>query len=325
MRMTLIFSTYSLKQKINSVQVLKVLSISLSIILLFSTLNTAFSQTTNSTDQCKTVMHEQIVQKKIDGKLRLQKIQVPMKICKDPNFVAKPIPPPIQKTLYEKTETDLKKMIYCGEKKIKVTISMRGAVPDFRPIKPSGEYYGMPELTQEQRNEVSAKSKAYVKELQTEIVKLIKDGGGTILNQGTYRNSLYAEIPFELLDDIEKRDDVIHIEGNKKMSLPRPIYKNSTESFPTIPEIIQKEKNAGKERLVVTIVPYTLQRNYPNYTNYILENGGIIKYENWGPYFIVDAPIAFVEKLMQHTDLRVSGVTNADSFDVCKWIKSKYA
>ncbi len=264
------------------------------------------------------------MQKKIDGKLRLQKIQVPMKICKDPNFMAKPIPIPIQKTPYEKVEPDLKRMMECGEKKIKVLISLRGAVPDFRPIKPSGEYYGMPELTQEQRNEVSAKSKAYVKELQKEIVKFIEDNGGEVFNQRTYSNLLYAEIPSELLDDLEGREDVIRINGNKKMSIPRPIYKNSTKSFPTIPEIIQKEKSAGNERLLITIIPKTKQYNYPNYTSYIVENGGIIKYGSWGPYFIVDAPTTFVEKLIQHTDLRISGVTSIDSFDVCKWIKNRY-
>lgn len=269
-------------------------------------------------------MHEQIVQKKIDGKLRLQKIQVPMKICKDPNYVAKPIPTQIQKTTYEKVDSDLKKMADCGEKRIKVSISMRGAIPDFRPTKPSGEYYGMPELTQEQRNEVSAKSKAYVKEFQKDIVKFIEDNGGKILNQRTYMNWLYTEIPSDLLDDLEKRDDVVHIHGNKKMSIPRPIYKDSTKSFPTIPEIVQREKDAGKERLVVTIIPYKRQIDHPNYTSYIVENGGIIKYESGEPYFIVDAPITFVEKLMQHTDLRLSGVTDVDSFDVCKWIKNRY-
>jgi hypothetical protein len=270
-------------------------------------------------------MHEQIVQKKIDGKLRLQKIQVPMKICKDPNYVEKPISPPIQHTQYEKVELDLKKMIDCGEKRIKVLISMRGAVPDFRPTKPSGEYYGMPELTQEQRNEVSAKSKAFVKEFQKDIVKFVEDNSGKITYQGTYSNLLSVEIPAELLDDLEKRDDTVRISGNKKMSAPRPIEKDSTKPFPTIPEIVQEKKDTGKERLVITIIPYKRQIDYPNYTSYIVENGGIIKYESWGPYLIVDAPIAFVEKLMWHTELRISGVTDVDSFDVCKWIKNRYA
>lgn len=305
---------------------MKTLSLILSAILLTGTLNTVFSQTSPSSgEQCKTVMHEQIMQKKIDGKLRLQKIQVPMTICKDPNYVAKPIPTPIQKTTYEKVDSDLKKMVDCGEKRIKVSISMRGAVPDFRPTKPSGEYYMMSELTQEQRNEVSAKSKAYVKELQKDTVKLIEDNGGEILFQPAYMNWLFTEIPSEILNDLEKRDDVVNIHVDAKKHIPRLIHKDDTKSFPTIPEIIQKKKDAGKERLVITIIPYKRQIDYQNYTSYIVENGGIIKYENGGPYFIVDAPIAFVEKLTQHTDLRVSGITDVDSFDVCKWIKSRYA
>lgn len=111
---------------------------------------------------------------------------------------------------------------------------MLGAVPDFRPTKPSGEYYGMPELTQEQRNLVASKSSAYVKDLQKNLVKFITDNGGKVTYQDMFLNSLTAEVPSKLVKKLAERSDVISIErGDKKYSTTdytqKKPYKNESK------------------------------------------------------------------------------------------------
>jgi len=157
-------------------------------------------------------MHEQIVQKKIDGKIRLQKIQVPMKICKDPNYVAKPIPPPEAKfVLKTKIMDSAQKLIDSGQEKITIEIIGNGTIPDFRPKKPSGEYYAIVDLTQKQVDDYVAKSKAHVKKLQKILTKIIEHNGGKVTYESNLSNTLYAEIPVGFVKELVKRKDVMYI------------------------------------------------------------------------------------------------------------------
>ena len=111
-----------------------------------------------------------------------------------------------------KMSDDLLKMIHSEQKMIEISISGNGTVPDFRPTKSSGMYYGMPELTQEQRDLVVAKSSAYIKNLQKDLVKFIINNGGKVKYQDIFRNSLTAEIPTTLIKKLEKRNDVIFMQ-----------------------------------------------------------------------------------------------------------------
>ncbi|MBI5697486.1 MAG: hypothetical protein HZC29_03100 [Thaumarchaeota archaeon] len=165
-------------------------------------------------------MHEQIVQKKIDGKMKLQKIQVPMKICKDPNFVAKPTSPQKPKfSLKSKISDSAQRLIDSGQEKIKIEITGNGTIPDFRPKKSFGEYYAVVDLTQEQRDEYSAKSKAYVKKLEKILTKFIENNGGKVTYQSDLSNTLYAEIPIAFVKELEKRTDILYIDrGDRKLT-----------------------------------------------------------------------------------------------------------
>lgn len=172
-------------------------------------------------------MHEQIVQKKVNGNLKLEKIQIPMKICKDPNIKTKPSPSSRSPTPHHKISDDLQKLVDSGQERIKTYLSVNGTVPDFRPTKPSGEYYAMAELTQEQRKEVTAKRTAYVKELQNDLIKFITSNGGKVISKPYSINIMYAEVPSALIKQLEKRNDVLDIDrGDQKISIPHPIYKN---------------------------------------------------------------------------------------------------
>lgn len=196
-------------------------------------MNVAFSQTSsNSTEQCQTVMHEQIVQKKVDGKLRLEKIQVPMKICKEQNIKIKPSLPPKSTIPHKKISDDLEKLLKSGQERIKIYINVNGTVPDFRPTKPSGEYYTMAELTQEQRKEVTVKRTAYVIMLQKDLVKFMTGNDGKVTSRSYPTNILYAEVPTKLVKELEKRNDVLDIDrGDKKVYIPSPIYKNNSKKI----------------------------------------------------------------------------------------------
>lgn len=164
-------------------------------------------------------MHEQIVQKKIDGKLRLQKIQVPMKICKDPNYVAKPIPPQEPKFILKtKISDSAQQLIDSRQEKITIKITGNGTIPDFRPKKLSGEYYAVVDLTQEQIDEYSSKSKAYVKKLQKILTKFIENHGGKITYESNLSNTLYAEIPVGFVKELVKRKDVMYISAIPKLT-----------------------------------------------------------------------------------------------------------
>lgn len=290
-------------------------------ILLFGTVNTAFSQNANSTEQCKTVMHEQIMQKKIDGKLRLQKIQVPMKICTSTDELYKKKPTPISHPTVPKIGERLQNLIdYCQPKTVKVGISILGPYPDFRPKKPSGEYYGMPELTQEQRNEVRAKTIEYSIKKQENLTKFIKENGGRITTEDRSRTPdlFYAEIPTKLLKELEKRNDVIRISPVTKYYITDPIKKLSKPIL-TIPEIIQKEINSGKDRIIVTVA---LDQIQPDFIGFVTDKGGIIKHqESTQMFFVIDAPISLIDEIKQRKGVMIIGVTSVDSFDLCKWIR----
>lgn len=80
-----------------------------------------------------------------------------MKICKDPNYVAKPAPPEQSRIILKSKISDsAQHLINSGQEKIEVSITGNGTIPDFRPKKPSGEYYAVMDLTQEQKDEYSA-------------------------------------------------------------------------------------------------------------------------------------------------------------------------
>lgn len=289
--------------------------------LLFGATNVAFSQTTNSTEQCKTVMHEQIVQKKIDGKLRLQKIQVPMKICTLSDELYKKKPTPISHPPVPKIGERLQNLIdYCHPKTVKVGISVLGPYPDFRPKKLSGEYYGMPELTQEQRNEIRAKTIEYSIKKQENLTEFIKENNGRILTEDRYRTPdlFYAEIQTKLLKELEKRNDILRISPVTKYYITDPIYKKPSKPVLTIPEIIQREVNSGKDRIIVTV---GLDQAQPDFAEFVTDNGGIIKHqESTQRFFVIDAPIYLIDEIKQRKGM-IIGVTSIDSFDLCKWIR----
>ncbi|MBI5147282.1 MAG: hypothetical protein HZA84_08745 [Thaumarchaeota archaeon] len=253
---------------------MKILSITLAAILLLSTLNVAFSQTSDSSEQCQTVMHEQIVQKKVNGKLRLEKIQVPMKICKDPNIKTESTKP--SKPQYKKIDNSVQQLVDSGKEIIKVSIRGNGAVPDFRPTKPSSEYYAMSDLTPEQRNEISAKSKAYVKELQKDLVKFITDNGGKVTYQSTLSNLLFVEVPAGLVKELEKRTDISKISNAERKYVTKDSVQsnqisnnqitnsNSTDQCQILmhEQIVQKKVD-GKIRLQKIQVPMKICKD-PN-------------------------------------------------------------
>lgn len=142
---------------------MKILSIILSVILLFGTLNTAFSQTVSSTEQCKTVMHEKIGPKKYpNGMVKLEKSLVPIKICKsiDNPTIKKPKPKPdepntdptcqlrtkaqceywknwqerVKKNPLLKVDRALLNDMKATVDQIAVHILVKGAIDDFRPL-----------------------------------------------------------------------------------------------------------------------------------------------------------------------------------------------
>ncbi|MBI5377820.1 MAG: hypothetical protein HZA82_04275, partial [Thaumarchaeota archaeon] len=168
----------------------------------------------------------------INGKLKLEKIYISMKICKDSNIKIKPSPPPRSPIPYKKISDDLQKLVDSGQERIKTYISVNGTVPDFRPTKSSSEYYAMAELTQKQRKEVTAKRITYVKELQKDLIKFITGNGGKIISKPYPINTLYAEVPSALIKQLEKRNDVLDMDrGDRKISIPHLIYKDDSKKI----------------------------------------------------------------------------------------------
>jgi hypothetical protein len=184
-------------------------------------------------------MHEQIVQKKVDGKIKLEKIQVPMKICKSINdsTIKKPKPKPDEpntdpscplrtKTLCEllknwqeqvkknplfKVDKLLLKDVSLGIDPVSIRIAVKGAISDFKPLDSSGKPIAMPKLTQEQRDMVIAQRKAQAESYQKDLIQFLKDNGGTITRTDYHINFISARVPSSLVDDIAERGDVVRI------------------------------------------------------------------------------------------------------------------
>ncbi|MBI5146352.1 MAG: hypothetical protein HZA84_03935, partial [Thaumarchaeota archaeon] len=133
------------------------------------------------------------------------------------NYVVKPTPPEKPKIILKSKISDsAQQLIDSGQEKIKIEITGNGTIPDFRPKKPSGEYYAVVDLTQEQINEYSAKSKAYVKKLQKILTKFIENNGSKVTYQSDLSNTLYAEIPVGFVKELVKRKDVMYISAIPK-------------------------------------------------------------------------------------------------------------
>lgn len=220
---------------------MKTLAITLFIILLFSAINVAFSQTlSNSADQCKTIMHEQIGPKKYpNGTVKLEKSLIPIKVCKstDELYKKKSKPKPdepntdptcalrtkaqceslknwqeqVKKNPLLKVDKALLKDMKLRIDPISIKIQVKGKIGDFKPIDSSGEPLAMPKLTQEQRDAVWEQRKAQAESYQKDLIKFIEENGGKITFRDYGGNRLSVKSPLSVIEKIAERDDVLRI------------------------------------------------------------------------------------------------------------------